>query len=131
MQSEAVESSARQCNARQCNARHEFVEVYKCRLRFFSFTQAAGALLPEVLTKAGLISVPVWYDAGAASYFAPTSTLFVIQFLLFHYVEVRRWQGRPALKALPAKMPETIIQNLSYFLFFWIVSEQISNILGV
>ena len=79
------------------------VEASKNCPQFLSCTcvQAAGALLPEVFTKAGVISAPVWYDAGAASYFAPTSTLFVIQFLLFHYVEVRRWQGRQALKAWP------------------------------
>eukprot|EP00897_Mesotaenium_endlicherianum_P003021 jgi/Mesen1/2747/ME000169S01918 len=52
----------------------------------------AGILVPEVLTKAGLLSVPLWYDAGKAEYFAPASTLFIIEFLLFHYVEVRRWQ---------------------------------------
>eukprot|EP00850_Spirogloea_muscicola_P006175 SM000029S10470 [mRNA] locus=s29:330690:332197:+ [translate_table: standard] len=52
----------------------------------------AGILIPEVLTKIGILNVPLWYDAGAAEYFAPSSTLFIIEFLLFHYVEVRRWQ---------------------------------------
>ncbi|CAK9883118.1 unnamed protein product [Sphagnum jensenii] len=52
----------------------------------------AGMLLPEILTKAGLINAPLWYDAGKVDYFAPASTLFVIEFILFHYVEVRRWQ---------------------------------------
>lgn len=52
----------------------------------------AGIIIPEVLTKAGILNVPVWFDAGKAEYFAPASTLFVIEFLLFHYVEVRRWQ---------------------------------------
>eukprot|EP00271_Cylindrocystis_brebissonii_P013081 TRINITY_DN32655_c0_g1_i1.p1 TRINITY_DN32655_c0_g1~~TRINITY_DN32655_c0_g1_i1.p1 ORF type:complete len:252 (-),score=46.89 TRINITY_DN32655_c0_g1_i1:452-1207(-) len=52
----------------------------------------AGILIPEILTTAGVINVPKWYDAGKAEYFAPASTLFVIEFLLFHYVEVRRWQ---------------------------------------
>lgn len=52
----------------------------------------AGAIIPEALTSAGILNVPVWFDAGKAEYFAPTSTLFVIEFLLFHYVEVRRWQ---------------------------------------
>jgi light-harvesting complex I chlorophyll a/b binding protein 4 len=52
----------------------------------------SGALVPEILTKAGVIDVPVWYDAGKAEYFAPWTTLLFIQFLLFHYVEVRRWQ---------------------------------------
>ncbi|XP_072992396.1 chlorophyll a-b binding protein 4, chloroplastic-like [Typha latifolia] len=52
----------------------------------------AGMLLPEVFTKLGIIHVPEWYDAGKAEYFAPSSTLFVVEFILFHYVEIRRWQ---------------------------------------
>ncbi|RWV89412.1 hypothetical protein GW17_00048435 [Ensete ventricosum] len=52
----------------------------------------AGMLLPEVFTKIGIINVPEWYDAGKAEYFASSSTLFVIEFILFHYVEIRRWQ---------------------------------------
>lgn len=52
----------------------------------------AGMLIPEVLTKIGLINAPQWYDAGKAEYFASSSTLFVIEFILFHYVEIRRWQ---------------------------------------
>jgi light-harvesting complex I chlorophyll a/b binding protein 4 len=52
----------------------------------------AGIIIPEALTKAGILSVPVWYEAGAAEYAIPNTTLFIIEFLLFHYVEVRRWQ---------------------------------------
>ena len=51
-----------------------------------------GMLLPEVFTQIGIINVPKWYDAGKAEYFASSSTLFVIEFILFHYVEIRRWQ---------------------------------------
>ncbi|CAL0319897.1 unnamed protein product [Lupinus luteus] len=52
----------------------------------------AGMLLPEVFTNIGIINVPKWYDAGKEEYFASSSTLFVIEFILFHYVEIRRWQ---------------------------------------
>lgn len=52
----------------------------------------AGCIVPEALTSLGVYNAPVWYDAGDAKYFAPASTLFIIEFLLFHYVEVRRWQ---------------------------------------
>ncbi|PWA93386.1 chlorophyll A-B binding protein [Artemisia annua] len=52
----------------------------------------AGMLLPEVLTNSGLLNVPKWYDAGKQDYFASSSTLLVIEFILFHYVEIRRWQ---------------------------------------
>ncbi|KAI5078556.1 hypothetical protein GOP47_0006227 [Adiantum capillus-veneris] len=49
-------------------------------------------LIPDLLKKIGVINVPAWYDAGKVKYFAPASTAFVIKFILFHYVEVRRWQ---------------------------------------
>ncbi|VAI18118.1 unnamed protein product [Triticum turgidum subsp. durum] len=39
----------------------------------------AGMLIPEVLTKAGLLNAPEWYDAGKETYFASSSTLFVIE----------------------------------------------------
>ncbi|XP_019417417.1 PREDICTED: chlorophyll a-b binding protein P4, chloroplastic isoform X2 [Lupinus angustifolius] len=52
----------------------------------------AGMLLPEVFTNIGIINAPKWYDAGKEEYFASSSTLFVIEFILFHYVEIRRWQ---------------------------------------
>eukprot|EP00249_Psilotum_nudum_P034338 c53289_g1_i1 orf=351-1112(+) len=52
----------------------------------------AGMIAPELLTKIGLINAPEWYDAGKVEYFAPAKTLFVIEFILFHYVEIRRWQ---------------------------------------
>ncbi|KAG8388696.1 hypothetical protein BUALT_Bualt02G0152200 [Buddleja alternifolia] len=52
----------------------------------------AGMLLPEVFTSIGILNVPKWYDAGKSDYFASSSTLFVIEFFLFHYVEIRRWQ---------------------------------------
>ncbi|KAG5522800.1 hypothetical protein RHGRI_034820 [Rhododendron griersonianum] len=52
----------------------------------------AGMLLPEVFTQIGILNVPKWYDAGKSEYFASSSTLFVIEFILFHYVEIRRWQ---------------------------------------
>ncbi|CAA6658747.1 unnamed protein product [Spirodela intermedia] len=45
-----------------------------------------------IFTKIGVINVPEWYDAGKQEYFASSSTLFVIEFILFHYVEIRRWQ---------------------------------------
>ncbi|OIW18499.1 hypothetical protein TanjilG_13251 [Lupinus angustifolius] len=52
----------------------------------------AGMLLPQILTKLGLFNIPEWFDAGKEQYFASSSTLLVIEFLLFNYVEIRRWQ---------------------------------------
>ncbi|KAG2675588.1 hypothetical protein I3843_12G012300 [Carya illinoinensis] len=51
-----------------------------------------GMLLLEVFTKNSIINAQKWHDAGKAEYFASSSTLFVIEFILFHYVEIRRWQ---------------------------------------
>ncbi|CAN1819804.1 Chlorophyll a-b binding protein 4, chloroplastic, partial [Linum perenne] len=45
-----------------------------------------------LFTKIGIINFPEWYDAGKQEYFASSLTLFVIEFILFHYVEIRRWQ---------------------------------------
>ena len=88
----------------------------------------AGMLIPEFLTKIGIINVPEWYDAGKVEYFAPASTLFVIEFILFHYVEVRRWQDikypgsvnadpfNPSLKLPPGEVgyPGGIFNPLNY-----------------
>jgi hypothetical protein len=51
---------------------------------------AAGALVPEILTKAGLWNAPLWFDAGKAEYFAPASTLFLVELILFAWVSLRR-----------------------------------------
>ncbi|VAI18114.1 unnamed protein product [Triticum turgidum subsp. durum] len=59
------------------------------------FDPLALAEDPEDLrwfVQAELVNAPEWYDAGKETYFASSSTLFVIEFILFHYVEIRRWQ---------------------------------------
>jgi len=52
---------------------------------------AAGALVPEILTKVGILNAPVWFEAGKAEYFAPASTLFLVELILFGWVEGRRY----------------------------------------
>ena len=57
---------------------------------------AAGVLVKDILGAAGIAGpaarVP-WFEAGAyKGYFAPSSTLVVVQFLLFAFVEARRYQ---------------------------------------
>ncbi|CAI7755065.1 unnamed protein product [Closterium sp. NIES-53] len=52
----------------------------------------AGMIIPEALTSAGLLNVPVWYDTGVAEFWCPTPTLFAIEFILFNFVELLRWQ---------------------------------------
>jgi light-harvesting complex I chlorophyll a/b binding protein 2 len=52
----------------------------------------AGIIIPEFFTKIGILNVPAWNVAGAAEYFAGAPTLFAVTLILFHFVEVRRWQ---------------------------------------
>lgn len=61
-----------------------------------AMTAVAGILFPSVLTKFGALNVPEWYDAGKiyneSEGAIPFSTLCAVQFLLCHFVEVKRWQ---------------------------------------
>ncbi|GFR49382.1 hypothetical protein Agub_g11433, partial [Astrephomene gubernaculifera] len=61
----------------------------------FAMLAVAGILFPELAANLG-ISWPgagvAWYDAGKFEYFAPASTLFIVQMLLFGWVEVRRYR---------------------------------------
>lgn len=52
----------------------------------------AGIMIPELLTKIGILNVPAWNVAGSAEYFAEAPVLFAVMMILFHFVEVRRWQ---------------------------------------
>jgi light-harvesting complex I chlorophyll a/b binding protein 2 len=52
---------------------------------------AAGILIPEALTAAGILHTPHWYEAGAADYFADKKVLTIVQFNLMAWAEIRRW----------------------------------------
>ena len=65
-----------------------------CRHRW-AMLAAAGILFEDLLGHAGLggpAARTPWFDAGKFNYFAPASTLTIIQFFLFAWVEVRRYQ---------------------------------------
>jgi hypothetical protein len=56
---------------------------------------AAGILGENLLGATGLggpASKVPWYEAGAYTYFAPPSSLFIAQLFLFGWVEARRYQ---------------------------------------
>lgn len=60
----------------------------------YAMTAVAGILIPGLLTRAHILNVPEWFDAGKVSIqnsYAPFSTLLVVQFLLFGWVEGKRW----------------------------------------
>ncbi len=61
---------------------------------------AAGILFEDVLGHLGAgrprSKRTPWYDAGKFEYFAPASTLTIIQFFLFAWVEIRRYQDMKA-----------------------------------
>lgn len=54
-----------------------------------------------------------WYDAGAGTYFAPSSTLFAIEFFLMAWVEGRRLQdyNKPGAGALLAHSCACVIKG--------------------
>ncbi|KAE9602188.1 putative chlorophyll A-B binding protein [Lupinus albus] len=52
----------------------------------------AGMLVPQIINKVGGTNFPEWFDAGKEQYFASSSTLLVIEFLLFNFAELRRLQ---------------------------------------
>eukprot|EP00243_Klebsormidium_subtile_P003070 TRINITY_DN16216_c0_g1_i1.p1 TRINITY_DN16216_c0_g1~~TRINITY_DN16216_c0_g1_i1.p1 ORF type:complete len:285 (+),score=30.68 TRINITY_DN16216_c0_g1_i1:129-983(+) len=56
----------------------------------FAMLGAAGILGQEILRVTGR-DIPIWYETGAATYFAPTGTLFLVQMLLFGFVEAKRY----------------------------------------
>eukprot|EP00963_Diacronema_lutheri_P002570 scaffold177_cov334-Pavlova_lutheri.AAC.73 len=51
-----------------------------------------GILVPELMTKAGILDAPMWTEAGSQEYFASPVALTIVQFYLFAWVEGRRWQ---------------------------------------
>lgn len=66
-------------------------ELVHCR---FAMTAVAGILIPAILTKAGILNVPEWYDAGKVSIEnspIPYNTLLIIELILFHFVETKRY----------------------------------------
>eukprot|EP00242_Pyramimonas_sp_CCMP2087_P002023 CAMPEP_0198231134 /NCGR_PEP_ID=MMETSP1445-20131203/115034_1 /TAXON_ID=36898 /ORGANISM="Pyramimonas sp., Strain CCMP2087" /LENGTH=253 /DNA_ID=CAMNT_0043911727 /DNA_START=449 /DNA_END=1210 /DNA_ORIENTATION=+ len=79
-------------------------ELVHCR---FAMLGAAGVLIPEALTKAGLMNVPVWFEAGAVEYpIANTLTLVIAQVILMGFAEHRRiydykYPGQLGLQADP------------------------------
>lgn len=65
-------------------------ELVHCR---FAMLGVAGVLFPELLSGAGLggpAAAVKWFDAGKFEYFAPASSLFIVQMFLFAWAEIRR-----------------------------------------
>lgn len=60
-----------------------------------AMTAVAGILIPAILTKAGVLNVPEWYDAGKVSNDTsglPFNALLAVQLFLCGFVEIKRWQ---------------------------------------
>jgi light-harvesting complex I chlorophyll a/b binding protein 5 len=80
--------------AKDPEARRWYVqaELVHCRT---AMAGVAGILIPAILTKAGVLNVPEWYEAGKVSAETsgiPTPALLVVQFFLYGFVEIKRWQ---------------------------------------
>lgn len=72
----------------------------------FAMTAVVGILVPQILTKAGVLDVPQWYEAGkvaAESSFASFDTLLMIQLFLMGWAETKRWMDfrRPTSQGEP------------------------------
>jgi len=64
-------------------------ELQHCR---WAMIGTAGILFPEIATKAGVLDLPVWFEAGAYKGFPIDGlTLFWMQMILMNWAEVRRW----------------------------------------
>jgi len=67
----------------------------------------AGILIPAELTRQGVLNVPDWADAGRiyneSEGAIPFSSLLMVQFFLFNFVEIKRWQDmkKPGSQAEP------------------------------
>lgn len=71
-----------------------------------AMTAVAGILLPSILTHAGVIDLPAWYEAGKVN--ADNNgwdwrALLFVQFALSHFVEIKRLQDlkNPGSQAEP------------------------------
>lgn len=55
----------------------------------------AGILFPSVLTKAGALNVPEWYEAGKVYESKPDAipfgSLLMVQLFMYGFVETKRW----------------------------------------
>ena len=60
----------------------------------FAMAATAGILIPGALTRAGVLAVPAWYEAGEVANdgkFATFGTLLTVQIILMGFAETRRW----------------------------------------
>ncbi|GAX81866.1 hypothetical protein CEUSTIGMA_g9294.t1 [Chlamydomonas eustigma] len=61
-----------------------------------AMTAVAGIVLPGLASKTGLVNIPQWYEAGKAYIESdgaiPFGPLLFVNFVLTHFVEVKRWQ---------------------------------------
>jgi hypothetical protein len=69
-------------------------------------TAVAGILIPSALNKLGLTNIPEWWEAGKVSAEQTGYSLNALigaQFVLTHFVEVKRWQDirKPGSQAEP------------------------------
>ena len=68
------------------------MHILWCR---WAMLAAAGILFEDLLGHIGAggpAARTPWFEAGKFEYFAPASTLTIIEFFLFAWVEIRRYQ---------------------------------------
>lgn len=63
--------------------------------------EQVGWCVLSVVVRTMRVGAPVqvkWFDAGKFEYFAPASSLFMVQMILFAWVEMRRYQVRSHIR---------------------------------
>jgi light-harvesting complex I chlorophyll a/b binding protein 2 len=54
---------------------------------------AAGIMVPELMTNAGIINAPLWTEAGAGNYGIPWQGLLATQLFMMGWAEQNRWRN--------------------------------------
>mmetsp|Transcript_10742 Transcript_10742/g.66256 ORF Transcript_10742/g.66256 Transcript_10742/m.66256 type:complete len:193 (-) Transcript_10742:34-612(-) len=69
--------------------RYVQAELVHCR---FAMLGVVGVLVPELLTKLGVVNLPVWYEAGAMDIsWTNFVTLVVVMHYMFGFAEMKRY----------------------------------------
>lgn len=83
--------------------RYRNAELQHCR---WAMLGVAGVLIPNLLTKLGVLNVPEWYEAGKVSIensSIPFASLLMVQLFLHNFVEIKRLEDikKPGSQAEP------------------------------
>ncbi|KAK1365115.1 hypothetical protein POM88_040676 [Heracleum sosnowskyi] len=73
---------------------------------------AAGIIIPELLTKLGILNTPSWYTAGEQEYFTDKTTLLLVELIFIGWAEGRRWADILKPGGSPEKISESRVKEI-------------------